>query len=164
MQRNLKPKLEPLSKICRTFNDQCRKRRWWPDMLKNVIKPMYNNNNNNNKKLANLESLILHDKGISIKGHKGPRGIWSKGPLNHSYGTGSGTLLFVCSAAFIPRKAPYSFCRRLIGPQDQSGHEGTKDLYHSDTWDRTRTLLFQLPGPSLTLHIKIKLNDAGTPQ
>ena len=41
-KRTLKPKLEPLSKICRTFHALCRKRRWWPKMFKSVVKP--NNN------------------------------------------------------------------------------------------------------------------------
>ena len=46
--REVKPKLEPLSKIYLTFHPLCRKRRWWPKMLKSVVKPNNDNNNNNN--------------------------------------------------------------------------------------------------------------------
>ena len=32
-----------MSKICGTFHPQWRKRQWWPEMLKSVVKPNYNN-------------------------------------------------------------------------------------------------------------------------
>ena len=42
-QNNIKPKLEPLSKICQAFHDQWRKWSWWHEMLKSAVKPNYNN-------------------------------------------------------------------------------------------------------------------------
>ena len=37
------PQEEPVSKMCRIFHALCRKRRWWPKMLKSVVK--HNNKN-----------------------------------------------------------------------------------------------------------------------
>ena len=58
----------------------------------------------------------------------------------------------------------YSFCMRLSGPQDQSGHEEVKkNLHPSDTRDRTRAVQsvakpFELPGPLAILISKLKSN------
>ena len=50
--------------------------------------------------------------------------------------------LVLCSAAFTPgENTPYSFYRRLSGPQDQSGHVGVKkNLHPSNTQDRTQAV------------------------
>ena len=53
MWKNLKPKLEPLSKICLTFHALFLKQRWWPKMLKSVIK----HNSSNRKTLSNAPNV-----------------------------------------------------------------------------------------------------------
>ena len=55
---------------------------------------------------------------------------------------GRGRVASPNSAAFTPEESPrYPFYRRLIGPQDQSGHErAKKNLHPSDTRDRTRAV------------------------
>ena len=66
-------------------------------------------------------------------------GCGCKGPHIHSHGTGRGRVASPTIGRLYHRETPqYSFCRRLSGPQDQSGHEGVKkNLHPSDTWDQT---------------------------
>ena len=73
-------------------------------------------------------------KGIPIIGHESPWGCGCMGPH-----TGIYRWLVLRSAIFTPREShQYSFCRRLTGIQDQSGHEGVKKNPHlSDTQDWT---------------------------
>ena len=82
-------------------------------------------------------------KGIPIIGHEGPRGdVDARVHIFTATALGRGRVASPTLSCLYPRgKLPYSFYRRLSGPQDQSGHEGAKkNLHPSDTRDRTRAV------------------------
>ena len=82
-------------------------------------------------------------KGISIIGHKDPRGIWMQGSTYRQprHYEEAGWLIPTLGRLY-PRGRPrYEFYWRLSGPQDQSGHEGAKkNLHPCNTRDRTRLI------------------------